>query len=79
MKIKILSTLVIGSLLVAVAIGDTTSNGASLQTLVNQQRAKEEKNLETKKRPLETPEDFDVENIDTIKCLFCCKRRRTLL
>jgi sortase B len=61
MKIKILSTLVIGSLLVAVAIGDTTSNGASLQTLVNQQRAKEEKNLETKKRPLETPEDFDVE------------------
>lgn len=60
-KTKILYPLVTISLIVAVAIGDTTNNGASLQTLINQQRAKEEKNIESKKRPMETPEDFDVE------------------
>jgi len=58
---KILYSLVIISLIVAVAIGDTTNNGASLQTLINQQRAKEEKTITSKKRPMETPEDFDVE------------------
>lgn len=60
-KTKILYPLVTISLIVAVAIGDTTNNGASLQTLINQQRAKEEKHIESKKRPMETPEDFDVE------------------
>lgn len=62
-KNKILYPLVTASLIVVFAIGDTTNNGASLQTLVNQQRAKEEKNIESKKRPMETPEDFDVEKM----------------
>lgn len=60
-KNKILYPLATISLIVAIAIGDTTNNGASLQTIVNEQRAREEKNIQSKKRPMETPEDFDVE------------------
>ena len=59
MNSKFLSAVVIGSLAVAVYIGDTTYNGTSLQTILTQERA-ENSSEEDNKTPIETPEDFDV-------------------